>query len=399
MKVTLKNLSGKSPLLSELRDRGIEVSASCGGRHKCGKCRIIANGEEVLACSAYICGDAEVIIPGREEDKKSPYKGNGKKYNLAVDIGTTNVVAAILDGAEIVDIISAPNAQMSFGADVINRIQFCREGHLDELKRLICSQIDSFADYDKISVAGNTVMQSIFRGEDPSPVGIPPFEPSGLFENDEVLMPCISGYVGGDISAGLYASGAARAGGLWLYIDFGTNGEIALGNRNGFITCSCAAGPAFEMSGNLFGSEVVDETAGLLREGKIGRSGKLKGESVFSQDDIRSILLAKAAIRAGTELLLEASCKAASDITKLIIAGEFGKYINFESAKAIGLIPDIEEDKLERAGNASLKGAILALDDSKRREIQSFAKKCGYIELSSSARFNELFLKFLVFNN
>lgn len=380
-------------LLDFLRAESIPVPALCSGRGNCGKCLVNVNGEDVLACRTYLEGDAEITVP----DSDGRIEG---VFDLAVDLGTTNVVFALYDTltGERHAVISKPNAQCAYGADVISRIHACREGHLGELSRLVRSQIDSVCEYRKLSVSGNTVMEHIYAVIDPSPIGVPPFEPPERFFGDPVLLPCVSGYVGADTVSGLTACGADEYEGLMLYIDFGTNGEIALGNRSGFLTCSCAAGPAFESAGNLYGSEIVDETARLLKSGNLGKSGRIKGDSPLSQDSVHCVQLAKAAIRAGTEILLSRAGKTYDDISSLIIAGEFGNYINAENAVLIGLIPPVDRSVIVKAGNTSLEGAAMALSGEGRERIRSFAGRCGYIELSSDPDFTNEFRKYINFS-
>ena len=393
MKLTLKNLNRESTLLDRLRAEGIPVPAPCSGSGKCGKCLVNVNGEDVLACRTRLEGDAEITIPDRDARIKGV-------FDLAVDLGTTNVVFALYDTetGERHAVISRPNAQCAYGADVISRIHACREGHLGELSRIARSQVDSVCDYRRLSVSGNTVMEHIYAGIDPSPIGVPPFEPPERFRDDPVLLPCVSGYVGADTVSGLTVCGAGDYDGLVLYIDFGTNGETALGNRSGFLTCSCAAGPAFESAGNLYGSEIVDETARLLKAGLLGRSGRIKGDSLLSQESVHCVQLAKAAIRAGTEILLNRAGKTYSDISALIIAGEFGNYINVENAMAIGLIPPLEQSLVVKAGNTSLEGAALALSSEGRNRIRALCGRCSYIELSSEPDFTNEFRKYINFD-
>jgi uncharacterized 2Fe-2S/4Fe-4S cluster protein (DUF4445 family) len=197
-----------------------------------------------------------------------------KSYGVAVDLGTTTVVLKLFElssGTEL-DIESDWNAQLPYGADVISRVQYCIT-HPDGLKRLsdtiqsqICTMLRSLAckhgidiaDIHTITLAGNTIMQHIFAEIDPSSIAAAPYTPQTLFDDHHafsmkeypqmqvILSPCIAGYVGGDIVAGLLSSRLSEKNGTYLFLDIGTNGEMALKDSDGFLCCSVASGPAFE---------------------------------------------------------------------------------------------------------------------------------------------------------
>ena len=367
--ITLKNLEKKYTLLEYLRPYGI--NAPCGGKGKCGKCMVKVNGEYVSACSTRMEGDASVEIP-------EMLYGSAKR--AAVDIGTTNVVV-LLDGKTL---LKEPNAQQSYGADVLTRIEACRDGHGEELTNLIRNQVKRLTGEAELFIAGNTVMELLYQGYDVSSIGVPPFTPATLTPGRN-MAPCVSGYVGGDIVAGLATVSEDPP---YLFVDIGTNGEIALVGKNGIETCACAAGPAFEYgAAGLKGSEVIDEVARLKREGLLGKSGKLKGESILSQDDIHSVQLAKGAVRGAIETLLR-NRKA----ERIFIAGDFGGALNIENAVEIGLLPECETAVL---GNTSLKGAQAALEGTV--DLNRIAGRCTYTDLSSSDDFSKYFLRYINF--
>lgn len=199
-------------------------------------------------------------------------------YGLAVDLGTTTVVAAlyslsgITDGYTPLGIKAEWNAQTAYGADVISRAQYCMD-HPDGLQTLsgvirrqifsiagqLCMDADiAFTDISETVVAGNTIMQHLFVGLDPSSIAVAPFTPSTLFEDGRsyhfpecpnaavTFLPCVAGYVGGDITAGLLSGRLMDESGLALFLDIGTNGEMALWDGTQFYCCSVASGPAFE---------------------------------------------------------------------------------------------------------------------------------------------------------
>jgi len=207
-------------------------------------------------------------------------------YGVAVDIGTTTVVAHLvnLETGVTLDAAATYNSQISSGEDVIKRIIRSEEDGIDPLCQAVRRDINNLIEKlcletkvskDEITAvicAGNTTMLSIFLGitprnirrepyippvSDPSPS---PADQAGLKINENGILYCvpgIAGWVGGDITAGMISSGIDRSPAVSLLIDIGTNGEIVVGNREWQLTCSCSAGPAFEGSGIACGCRAV----------------------------------------------------------------------------------------------------------------------------------------------
>lgn len=415
---------------------------------------------------------------------------NGKThvpcYGVAVDIGTTTVVSYLIDTdtGEIVDLVSGLNEQGSFGADVISRIHHAnsKENGLSELHGKITGQLNRMMgeltsrnglgkeDIYGIVLVGNTTMVHLLADLSPEYIAAAPFIPVttdaieceagdiGLEihkHGKAYILPSIAAYVGADIVAGILASGMAEKDELSLLIDIGTNGEIALGNRDHIISCSVAAGPAFEGAEIRFGiggiagainsfsigengiehttimdkeaigicgSGIVDILSELLRAGLVDDSGRFREKDelateaarklasnvvefegftsfkitdslLFTQKDIREIQNAKAALAAGIITLTKNLGKTIGDIEKVYLAGGFGSYINQKSAVGIGLLPREVEDVVEVIGNGAGKGAILSLLSRKTYEkAKSICEKVEYIELSSSKEFNEAYI-------
>jgi uncharacterized 2Fe-2S/4Fe-4S cluster protein (DUF4445 family) len=257
---------------------------------------------------------------------------------IAFDLGTTTVVATLLDlttGTPLA-VASMLNKQQPFGADVITRISatMLDRGALATLSRLarqtlaelaaeVCAQGETDpADIAEIAIAGNATMVHIALGLDPEPIGVAPFimtarqlpevraadiqlpvhQRAGAF-----VFPAFGAYVGGDITAGLLAAGMNRDARTRLFIDIGTNCEIVLGNRDWLVATAAPAGPAFEGAAircgmraadgaievvafgadgvsvqvigdvepaGLCGSGLVDAVAGLVRAGLLDASGR-----------------------------------------------------------------------------------------------------------------------------
>ncbi|MDI9498955.1 MAG: ASKHA domain-containing protein [Bacillota bacterium] len=310
--IPLAEAAGRS-LADWLMACGIEaVPTPCGGRGRCGKCVVelrragASISERVLSCQYYLDPEhdqgARVHVPGEaamaiplelaELDLSGTPPEVDARYCVAVDIGTTTVIALLLDlgdpsatvppaaaGRRILAGVRAANRQRFAGADVISRIQHAREHGLASLVVPLRAQLTELLEelvvtanavyglglrpdsIDAWSVAGNTIMLHFLAGLDPSSIGEAPFAPVSRFGDSRTaaelelpgradapvwLLPAISGYVGGDVVGGLVAAGVDRSGELELFIDIGTNGEMALGSAAGLVCCSTAAGPAFE---------------------------------------------------------------------------------------------------------------------------------------------------------
>jgi uncharacterized 2Fe-2S/4Fe-4S cluster protein (DUF4445 family) len=277
-----------------------------------------------------------------------PGDTTGRRFGIAFDLGTTTVVATLLDlsvGAPVA-VESTLNKQQPFGADVITRIsatmmdpgaldklQQLAQETLAELARAVCDQGGVAPDeVYEVAVAGNATMTHLVLGIDPEPLGMAPFIMSTRLYPEvlaadaglagavhprarAVVFPAFGAYVGGDITAGLLASGMDRDARVRLFIDIGTNCEIVLGNREWLLATAAPAGPAFEGAAircgmraadgaievvtmtpdelslkvigdtepqGLCGSGLVDAVTGLVRVGLLDSSGRL-----ISEEDAR----------------------------------------------------------------------------------------------------------------
>ncbi|MBN2861974.1 MAG: DUF4445 domain-containing protein [Bacteroidales bacterium] len=459
-------------LLDILRDNGFNIYAPCGGKGKCGKCSVKISGQgEVISCQYYPGEDIEVILPREDEANilvkqtefledlsfkisSSEYSGSDP-YGVAIDIGTTTLAFYFLSllRGRLEKISSVLNPQSLYGADVITRINYCQEHEngLSQLQNSVISCIndvlnkfiserDLVADnIEKIVIAGNTTMLHIILGEDPLPLALAPFKPkftekqislghtSGLNINasaDVITLPCLAAFVGADIIAGLAVLKSLFRN--YLFLDIGTNGEIALVKDKKIYTCATAAGPAFEganiscgmaavngaishfsapgnfqVIGNceplgICGSGIVDIVAYLLMNDLIDETGLLKSSFTISpannikvtQQDIREIQLAKSAIFSGIRILMNEAGLSFRDIDALYLAGGFGNYINVRSATGIGLLPYELKDRIYPVGNSAGIGALQYLKtDEFEDRINKILQNSVYIELSSVSEF------------
>ena len=201
-------------------------------------------------------------------------------YGVCIDIGTTSVVACLVDlkNTQVIDKSSSANAQIKYGADVIHRIIYSsKKDGLEVLRKAIVEETinhllqqlytnNNISKNDVVSavIAGNTTMSSLFLGVYTDYLRQEPFIPAflkspnmtgeetGLCVNSSCevfLAPNVASYVGGDITAGVLSAGIWATDENVLFIDLGTNGEIVFGNRDYMMSCACSAGPAFEGGG------------------------------------------------------------------------------------------------------------------------------------------------------
>lgn len=441
---------------------GLRPDAPCGGKGTCGKCRVTLEGREVLACQTAVDRDMTVFTEAEEKVSilatgltvKTQPDGEFD-YVLAFDIGTTTVVAYLLDGhtGNLLAQESCMNPQSQFGADVISRIQHSLEGNADALStcirqalealtRKVCSRQHIAAeDIGTAAIVGNTAMHHLLLNIDPQPLVTPPYMPA-VFEAMERgkarILPNIAGFVGGDTVGCLVSTRFVTQETLTLLIDIGTNGEMVLGDKNRRIACSTAAGPAFEgakiscgMRGaegavdhvwlengeiryhvigdippkGLCGSGLLDLVAVLLDMEILDESGYLEGKEytlcdnvTLTQKDIREVQLAKAAIRAGIELLAERMGVAVAGIRQVYLAGAFGNYMNPASACRIGMIPPVLLERITPIGNAAGEGAKLcALSREEFAYSQRLAKETEFLELASLPNFQDCYVDALEF--
>ncbi len=278
----------KGNLLELLRREGFLLDAPCGGEGKCGKCRVIVDGREVLACHTAVDRDMTVMLPEKSEDtiltQGVLLSGEGAFRNhksLAFDIGTTTVAGYLLEEntGNVLAVASAPNPQRVYGADVVSRIRCACGGEMEalthairetlsELTLALCQRANtSPEEIGTVAMVGNPAMQQLFLGILPENLARPPFAPilteakklpAGeylpLLKNAQLLIvPDISGFVGADTVACVLATNMDRREELTLLVDIGTNGEMVLGNREKLVACSTAAGPALEGANITFG--------------------------------------------------------------------------------------------------------------------------------------------------
>ena len=493
-------------LLDTLIHNDIYISAACGGKGRCGKCkvRMLANPTAVteadrqffeeeqiaagwrLACLSYPESDCRINVNTTDEsdfEVVSDYQNiqmdvekNEEFYDIGIDIGTTTIAIDLIGGTSgnVLDTYTAINRQRAYGADVISRIQAANDGKLEELKNCIRKDLyegirQVIADKKvnskqvrRIAIAGNTTMGHLLMGFPCDTLGVYPFTPvdistirtdfKSLFDKDDldaeiILLPGISTYVGADIAAGMLVCEFDRQDRTCLLIDLGTNGEMAIGNKDRILVTSTAAGPAFE-GGNiscgmgsiggaicnveiengravcqtigekppvgLCGTGVIETVYELLESELLDETGMLdedyfddgfvlaktpEGEAIsFTQKDVREIQLAKSAVRAGIETLLLRFGVGYDDVAQVFLAGGFGYKINLEKAIGIGLLPEELHDRICAVGNSSLGGTLVYLTQENAPErIEHITAAAEEISLAADKDFNRFYTEYMFF--
>ena len=498
-------------LLDAMTRNRVFIESPCGGTGTCGKCKVrVLKGEvrehssapELLsvreyengvrfACQTVPLEDCTLRLHVRDGYEAVAAYGGGAGepketsgplqtedgLGIAVDVGTTTVAIQLFDlraGTELGS-HTAANHQSAYGADVIARITASTQGKGEELRALIRADLTEGirslltkaqrdpSEVKRMVLAANTTMVHLLMGYSCETLGVAPFTPVNLdriqtdgaqllgnpaFANCRCwIFPGISTYVGGDIVSGLLYCGFHKRETPALFIDLGTNGEIAVGSKNRILVASTAAGPAFE-GGNIShgvgcvpgaicqialenkavsryktireappcgicGTGVIELTAELLREGLIDETGLLnevyfengfpvvqgtEGMITFRQQDVREIQLAKAAVRAGIETLLEEYGISPDELDAVYVAGGFGYRLNMEKAVFLGLLPQSLQDKVKAVGNSSLGGAARCLlEESNLKWAEELCKVSQEVSLSVSRTFQESYIESMLF--
>ncbi len=474
-----------TPLIDVLHEYGVEFP--CGGKGTCGGCKVrvlegnIPTNEEHrqalrdlglseewrLACMSRVYENVTlevdqwktIILADNTQFQFTPREG----YGIAVDVGTTTLVAQIIDLKEgkVLGAAIATNPQSRYGADIMSRVEYAVKQDENTLTRLIREKVRELigqllsknnAPVKKIVLVGNTVMHHLFCGIDLTPLATYPFQPQDMGlqqftkqslewdipgDPDILFMPSIGGFIGSDILAGILAARIHEKEAINCLIDLGTNGELLIGNREGLICASTAAGPAFEgtnismgmtattgalssvhvgtdplqyhIIGNkaprgICGSGLIDAIAWLHDRGYIDMWGQLTDEQEsieivpgieLTQQDIREVQLAKGAISAGIRILSQKMEIRSEAIEEIFIAGAFGNYINLANAQKIGLI-EFEEEKVTRLGNSALIGAKMMLF-FEPENLTPILQKIKHTSLETDPDFQEIYAMRMLF--
>lgn len=428
---------------------------------------------------------------------------SSERLAIAFDVGTTTIAASLLrmGGGERLAVAGVLNPQREFGADVVSRLAAAStsDDARKRLVRLINVELERLArellatagaaerDLDVLAIAGNPAMEHLILGLPVASLAFPPYRP--LFTEGKVVntaelgwetavdvrfFPLPGGFVGGDLVAFLYGVGVTSpqspvsspgsqvpdprspVPGPRLFLDLGTNGEMALTTGKGIFATSAAAGPAFEggnlecgmaalpgaISGVTFhddameisvigggapsgicGSGVIEVIAGLLQKEVLDPTGRLRspgeipsnlanrlfsrnGETAFvlyrdarteiclTQQDIRQVQLAKAAIRAGIEVLLERAGLQSDAVQEVILTGSFGSSLDPGGLKMVGIFPG----KMVKLCSFVRDGALAGVERALRtpcgfEAVSNLASAIRVIPLSGTPTFEKHFLE------
>ena len=492
-------------LLHAAKSAGVFLDAPCGGNGTCGKCEVtLAQGNtvsKVLACQTKVTGDCVVTLAqagkldtlrtgAEREISFAPCSSIEEPVDgaclAAFDLGTTSIVCYLLDGITGVQIASSgmQNPQSAYGADVITRGNYVlTSGEPNALRDCVIMALNTLIEratqaagrspeqVTLVSIVGNTVMHHILLGLPLSQLVRAPYTPSSceshiwaaadlhLRIHPHAVMlvgPVIGGFVGADTVACLTVTAFDEIKVPTLLLDIGTNGELACTDGTRRVSCSTAAGPAFEgatiscgmraESGaidhvwiengtltfstidhiptrGLCGSGLIDLVAVLLCLGTIDKTGRFKEVTALSdrlrqdesgmkqfwicdgdravslsQKDVRELQLGKAAIRAGIETLLGTLSLQADQVERVLLAGAFGSHISPDALCEIGLLPEAFRNRVESIGNAAGEGAKLyARNYSLFLQSEQLAQETEYLELMQSGTFTGFFVDAMAF--
>jgi uncharacterized 2Fe-2S/4Fe-4S cluster protein (DUF4445 family) len=408
-------------------------------------------------------------------------------FGLAIDVGTTTIAVQLvfLPTARVLGTRYDYNAQASRGLDVISRINYARDGErLEELRELALGTINGLiaqvcgahdvlpGEISNAVVAGNPTMTHLLLGLKPEYIRIDPYTPTvsalpyltarevGLRisrASGVSFSPSGGSYGGGDITAGILCTSMVEpgTGGLSLFMDIGTNGEIVIGDGEFLVTCACSAGPAFEGGGIECGMRAavgaiervrVDPATGESSIGTIGGAkplgicgsgmicllsdlyltGWMDGQGRLARDrassrvqvegrraryvlaaaeesgtgspiyvaetDIANIVRAKAAIYSACSMLLEKLGLGFESLDRMYIAGGFGRFLDIDQAIVLGLLPDLDRGKFTYLGNSSLTGAYMALvSRDYKKRMEEAAARMTYIDLGSESAYMDYY--------
>lgn len=434
---------------------------------------------------------ATIVRPVRKDGKNEivniePFDTSNRNFAIAVDIGTTTIYGQVLDlqTGEVLAEYGEFNSQISYGEDVISRIIFAeKDNGLEILQQKVVGNINNIIEnilkkaeigrheVTSITLAGNSTMTQLLLKITPSYIRRDPYVPASIvyppFHANEIgidladhsialIYPGVSSYVGGDIIAGIMASGMYRTSELTLYMDIGTNAEIVIGHKEWMVCTAASAGPAFEGGGVKFGmraikgaiedfsidpdtyepmiitvenkkakgicgSGLITLAAKLLETGVIDSRGKfdqnlettrirqtegiweyvlvykentaIDRDITITEPDLDNLIRAKGAMYSAGLTLLEEIGLTVNDIERVILAGGFGSYVDLESAITIGLLPEIEPEKVTYLGNGSLLGCkINALTNALRRDVANVVNMMTNFELASTPSYMDHYM-------
>jgi uncharacterized 2Fe-2S/4Fe-4S cluster protein (DUF4445 family) len=426
----------------------------------------------------------------RDQEILAVLPAGQRPLGLAVDLGTTKIAAFLVDLETGEGLASggAPNPQISYGEDVISRLNYAHRNPgggqllaekvrltLDEMLGSLLQQAGAGPEQvAEACLVGNTAMIHLLLELPTRQLAMAPFVAAfnsaldlpasslGLHMAPGATVhfpPFIGGFVGSDHVAMLLASDLDQSARVTLGLDIGTNTEISLRLPDSptLTAVSCASGPAFEgahirdgmraASGaiekvrfnagslelttiddepavGLCGSGILDTIAALYHSGYLNKSGRIQRREplvrsgslgaefllvpaarsgsgrdiVLTQQDVNEIQLAKGAIQAGLNVLLEATHTPPEAVQEVVVAGAFGSFLNIQNAIEIGLFPHLPNAQYRQVGNAAALGARwILISRAARLRAQEIARRTHYLELTAYPKFKRQFALAMLF--
>ena len=387
------------------------------------------------------------------------------RYAVAVDLGSTQIRLSLWDrvNQQRVATYCCFNPQAYYGTDILNRLSAALQSEtmLQQMSTLILSTIDGLihdwsdtknVTIEKILVVGNSAMLALLAKKHCAELLEPSFWLQAIDCSLDIkqlgqipisVVQPIAGFVGSDLLAGVWTTALTQGAGSALFIDFGTNSEIALWHNGRLWLTSVPGGPAFEGCGiscgvaaeagavahidydansrsfngtvlinaeddikGLCGSALCDLIACLLTAGLLKKNGRfveaidemeielsnLDYRFTVKKSDIDIFQRAKAATGAGIASLLQVADASLNDLTRLCIAGAFGQFLTIPHAQAIGLLPSCAPEKIELCANTALSGCEKLLDNHDTEQLDSLRQCSHVINMAQLASYEELFV-------
>lgn len=465
----VKQLKGKLPITKKDKIHLSEEEIREGWRLACqayptGDCTIYIPMEKFLAVTEYEKNKTVADVSEKYIKEKIDANSDNPLYEIAIDLGTTTIAYELFHAktGETVKILSTTNPQRLYGADVVSRMEQSNNGRRDMLKNILRQQMRKdiktllgtihTENILSIAISANTAMVHLFMGYSCEGLGKYPFTSHTLdgivtdalmvnFLDERVpvrITEGISAYVGGDVLAGLGSQRFLFDNKINLFLDLGTNAEMALTDGMGKIyVTSAPAGPAFEaaniscgvgsiegaISGiciennnprwttigekeplGFCGSGILEVVYELLKNGLMDETGLLCdayfqtgypiGNLKITQQDIRQIQLAKSAVFSAIQILLQKAGILPNQVEQIYLAGSFGYYLNVEKAIGIGLLPQEFTGKIKAVGNTSLQGTKeLSLGKFYEEDLRNMKDVCEEIYLSNESGFQDIFMQ------
>lgn len=448
-----------------------------------------------LACQVMPEQDLQIVVlaPAPESDWRSLPDGEGRRikrfsafplkdlpqqvespYGVAVDLGTTHINLSLyeLSGGQWLGGRYGLNPQMDFGSDIMTRLVAASESpkQARTLGRQVVKAIGeglldiatregiNLQQVVRLVLVGNTAMVALLSGRNHglllqpshwmSAIDCLPTDTQSWVESWGIhlqarieVIPPLGGFVGSDLLAGVMTTHLTDNEGGSLFIDFGTNSEIALWDGQVLRVTSAAGGPAFEGSGiscglpvapgaiyrvslkdgtldyaiiagsephGLCGSGLVDLIANLIRSGSLTHMGRFtptvpkegfalvrdKRDMVLTKRDVDVFQRAKAAIGVGIEVLLGQAGMGGEDLRRICVGGAFGRFLDVANAQEIGLLPMIQPDLVELCGNTALAGCEdMLLSPIVVERLKRLGNEARVINLSQCLDFDDIFLE------